>query len=141
MLLFSIVIALFKDIPDAKGDRASGVNTLTVRLGEATPFWACIWILTAAYVGACGYSVVTASAASAMSAAAPNALAPASLSLGAGALPVKALASVVGHCVMGGLLWWRALKVDLTSRDDITSCYMHIWKLFYAEYMLIPFFA
>lgn len=47
----------------------------------------------------------------------------------------------MGHCVMLGLLWWRALKVDLEKKEDIVDCYMHVWKLFYAEYILIPFFA
>lgn len=55
------------------------------------------------------------------------------------ALPLQV--SILGHGVMAVLLWWRALRVDLSKKDDITSCYMHIWKLFYAEYLLIPFFA
>ena len=134
-----------QDIPDAKGDAQAGLQTLTVRLGTAIPFWTCIWTLTAAYVGACGYSVVMASLGPQLGAAAAAAggmaAMPASLSVGAAVLPVKALVSIVGHSVMGVLLWWRALRVDLAKKDDITACYMHIWKLFYAEYMLIPFFA
>lgn len=132
MLLFSIVIALFKDIPDAKGDATAGVRTMTVRLGTAIPFWTCIWTLTLAYVGACGYSVIMASLGSqigplAVSSVSAGALAmPASLSLGAAALPMKALVSIVGHSILGTLLWWRALRVDLSSKEDITSCYMHV---------------
>ena len=132
MLLFSIVIALFKDIPDAKGDSTAGVRTMTVRLGTAIPFWTCIWTLTLAYVGACGYSVIMASfgslpgpTAAATTTAGAWAM-PASLSLGAAVLPVKALVSIVGHSILGTLLWWRALKVDLDSKDDITGCYMHV---------------
>lgn len=34
MLLFSIVIALFKDIPDVKGDEAANVRTFSVRFGQ-----------------------------------------------------------------------------------------------------------
>lgn len=34
MLLFSIVIALFKDIPDVKGDEQADVVTFSVRFGQ-----------------------------------------------------------------------------------------------------------
>jgi 4-hydroxybenzoate polyprenyltransferase len=44
-----------QDIPDAKGDSVAGVRTMTVRLGAHRVFWACIWILTAAYAGAVVY--------------------------------------------------------------------------------------
>lgn len=140
MLLFSVVIALFKDIPDAKGDSRAGLQTITVKMGVAAPFWACIWILTAAYIGACGYSVVSASMSTPIGATMAASAAPASLSL-VPALPMKALVSISGHGILAWLLWRRALQVDLSKKEDITSCYMHIWKLFYAEYMLIPFFA
>lgn len=33
MCIFSVVIALFKDIPDIEGDRRASINTLSVRLG------------------------------------------------------------------------------------------------------------
>ncbi len=128
---------------------------MTVRMGAAAPFWFCIWTLTVAYVAACGYSVVMASlgdaagglavpAVAAVASGGGNAAAawamPASLSASR-VLPVKALVSILGHFLFGGLLWRHALKVDLSKKEDITACYMHIWKLFYAEYVLIPFFA
>lgn len=77
----------------AQGDLKAGVHTLTVRLGTAVPFWSCIWILTAAYVGACGYSVVMASMAQPAGTSLALSAAPASLSL-VPALPVKTLVSV-----------------------------------------------
>ena len=65
-------------------------------MGTAVPFWTCIWTLTLAYVGACGYSVVMASLdplslgpLTALSSAAASATMPASLSVGAAALPLK----------------------------------------------------
>ena len=64
-----------------------------MRLGTAVPFWSCIWILTAAYVGACGYSVVMASMAQPAGTSLALSAAPASLSL-VPALPVKTLVSV-----------------------------------------------
>jgi hypothetical protein len=88
-----------------QGDSQAGVRTLTVLHGTAAPFWACVWILTVAYVAACGYSVVTAGASPPLASMAGSgaggsagALMPASLSLGAGSLPVKALVSGGGSC-------------------------------------------
>ncbi|TKY54557.1 Homogentisate phytyltransferase 1 [Spatholobus suberectus] len=44
----------------------------------------------------------------------------------------------LGHAVLASILWYRAKSVDLKSKASITSFYMFIWKLFYAEYLLIP---
>ncbi|CAN1229215.1 Homogentisate phytyltransferase 1, chloroplastic [Linum grandiflorum] len=81
MSFFSVVIALFKDIPDMEGDKIFGIKSFTVQLGQKR---------------------------------------------------------VVGHTILAFVLWNRAKSVDLTSKAAITSCYMFVWKLFYAEYLLIP---
>ncbi|KAF5830103.1 UbiA prenyltransferase family-domain-containing protein [Dunaliella salina] len=171
MLLFSIVIALFKDVPDAKGDKRAGVRTLTVRLGENRVFWACIWILTLAYMGAVVYSLTAATSIGAAAAGSIGSVAAggissigsfasgatgttgtaassigsvvtallASLSLSTnGMVGARTIACVVGHIVLAVLLWRKALQVNLESQKDITDCYMFVWKLFYAEYLLIP---
>ncbi|XP_052290211.1 homogentisate phytyltransferase 1, chloroplastic isoform X5 [Citrus sinensis] len=82
MSFFSVVIALFKDVPDLEGDKTFGIRTFTVRLGQKR---------------------------------------------------------VLGHSILALILWNRAKSVDIGSKTAITSCYMFIWKLFYAEYLLIPF--
>jgi len=33
----------------------------------------------------------------------------------------------------------RASRVDPNSHSDITGFYMGVWKLFYAEYLVLPF--
>ncbi|CAI9109181.1 OLC1v1008955C1 [Oldenlandia corymbosa var. corymbosa] len=48
--LFSIVIALFKDIPDIPGDKLHGVKSLAVRLGQKTVFGICIALLQIGYL-------------------------------------------------------------------------------------------
>uniref|UniRef100_A0A2N9F094 Homogentisate phytyltransferase n=1 Tax=Fagus sylvatica TaxID=28930 RepID=A0A2N9F094_FAGSY len=53
-------------------------------------------------------------------------------------LPSK-LVTILGHSALASFLWVRAQSVDLTSKASVTSFYMFIWKLFYAEYFLIPF--
>ncbi|KAL6748068.1 UbiA prenyltransferase family-domain-containing protein [Haematococcus lacustris] len=177
MLLFSVVIALFKDIPDAAGDRGAGLRTLTVQHGPQKVFWTCIWLLTAAYAGAICYSLfAAASTATNWSASSllaglqlplgPLAPAPAPLPLlplppaplhsaplhpapqllplvsmslsSAGVIGARTLACVSGHCLAVALLWRTALATDLSKKSDITAAYMHVWKLFYAEYILIP---
>ncbi|XP_073150840.1 homogentisate phytyltransferase 1, chloroplastic [Henckelia pumila] len=113
MSFFSVVIALFKDIPDIVGDKIYGIQSFTVRLGQEKVFWVCICLLEMAYavalfVGAtssCTWSKWT---------------------------------TVIGHTVLGLLLWNRAKSTDLKNKVAITSFYMFIWKLFYAEYLLIP---
>ena len=44
------------------------------------------------------------------------------------------------HTSLAAFLLWRARQVDLQDTTSITSCYMLVWKLFYSEYLLIPFF-
>ncbi|XP_031374149.1 homogentisate phytyltransferase 1, chloroplastic-like isoform X1 [Punica granatum] len=114
MTFFSIVIALFKDIPDIDGDKLFGIQSFTVRMGQKRVFWICISLLEMAYVVA---------------------ILVGSISPG---LWNKVI-TVLGHAVLATTLWARAKSLDLKSKAAITSFYMFIWKLFYAEYLLIPF--
>ncbi|XP_010548611.1 PREDICTED: homogentisate phytyltransferase 1, chloroplastic isoform X2 [Tarenaya hassleriana] len=114
MSFFSVVIALFKDIPDIEGDKIFGIRSFSVTLGQKRVFWICVSLLQMAYAVA--------------------------ILVGATSpfLWSKVI-SVLGHVILAVILWARAKSVDLSSKAAITSCYMFIWKLFYAEYLLIPF--
>lgn len=114
MCFFSVVIALFKDIPDVDGDRIFGIQSFTVRLGPKRVFWLCIYLLLAAYTVAMIMGAVS-------------------------SFMWNKLAMVSGHAVLATVLWRKAQAIDLKSNVAITSFYMFIWKLFYAEYLLIPF--
>jgi len=114
MCFFSVVIALFKDIPDVDGDRIFGIQSFSVRLGQKRVFWLCIYLLLAAY----GVAMIMGAVSS---------------------FTWNKLAMVSGHAVLATILWRKALAIDLKSKVAITSFYMFIWKLFYAEYLLIPF--
>lgn len=116
MFIFSIVIALFKDIPDAQGDKMNGMNTFTVRLGAKKVFWTCIMLLQAAYASGVVYSLVYLKG-------------------------WMCAGSVVAHGAVATLILGRALKTDLGSASEVYDCYMDIWKAFYFEYLLIPLFA
>ncbi|KAL5549235.1 hypothetical protein UlMin_004466 [Ulmus minor] len=113
MSFFSVVIALFKDIPDIDGDRIFGIRSFTVRLGQKPVFWTCISLLEIAY----GVAILVGAS--------------------SGFLWSKII-TVLGHTVLATILWRSAKSVDLSSKAAITSFYMFIWKLFYAEYLLIP---
>ena len=51
------------------------------------------------------------------------------------------VATVGVHALLGALLYARARRTDLGSSAAIYSCYMFLWKLFYAEYLLLPLFC
>lgn len=113
MSFFSVVIALFKDIPDIIGDKIFGIQSFTVRLGQKRVFWICILLLEVAY----GVAIV-------VGASSP--------------FLWSRYVTVLGHSILGLILWGRAKSTDLESKSAITSFYMFIWQLFYAEYLLIP---
>jgi homogentisate phytyltransferase/homogentisate geranylgeranyltransferase len=139
MALFSVVIALFKDLPDVAGDRANGISTFSVRFGTPRVFGCCVAILAAAYAGGAFYgldmarrAVLTLLAASGSGSVAS--LAPAAVA--AAALPGALV--TLGHVLMGGLLVRRSARVDASSPPSLAAHYMWVWKLFYAEYILLP---
>uniref|UniRef100_A0A803MPN6 Homogentisate phytyltransferase n=1 Tax=Chenopodium quinoa TaxID=63459 RepID=A0A803MPN6_CHEQI len=103
MSFFSVVIALFKDIPDMEGDRIFGIRSFTVRLGQKRVFWICISLLQIAYAVAI---LVGASSSFLWS----------------------KLITVVGHGILAAMLWRSANSTDLSSKVAITSFYMFIWK-------------
>ncbi|KAJ1260198.1 hypothetical protein BS78_10G214100 [Paspalum vaginatum] len=113
MMFFSVVIALFKDIPDIEGDRIFGIRSFSVRLGQKKVFWICVGLLEMAYSVAILMGATSSSLWS-------------------------KTATIAGHSILAAILWNSARSVDLTSKAAITSFYMFIWKLFYAEYLLIP---
>mmetsp|Transcript_9750 Transcript_9750/g.18367 ORF Transcript_9750/g.18367 Transcript_9750/m.18367 type:complete len:189 (-) Transcript_9750:58-624(-) len=115
MVLFSIVIALFKDLPDILGDKKAGVKTLSVLLGPRLIFRACIALLLAAYAGAMGLGLFFCTS---------------WWSRGI---------TMAAHFVLGGILLKQSGKVELERSESLTAMYMFIWKLFYIEYILLPF--
>ncbi|XP_024515186.1 probable homogentisate phytyltransferase 1, chloroplastic isoform X2 [Selaginella moellendorffii] len=114
MCFFSVVIALFKDIPDVEGDQTFGIQSFSVRLGQEKVFWLCIGLLEAAYASAVIFGAMS-------------------------SCLWSKIAMTVGHSVIAAILWMRSQSVDLSSKAAISSFYMFVWKLFYAEYFLIPF--
>ncbi|CAA3032268.1 homogentisate phytyltransferase 1, chloroplastic [Olea europaea subsp. europaea] len=124
MSFFSVVIALFKDIPDIVGDKIFGIRSFTVRLGQQRVFWICISLLEMAYLVALSVGVTS-------------------------SCIWSKWITVIGHIVLASLLWNHANSIDLKNKNAITSFYMFMWKVihlhdpvqqqpFYAEYLIIP---
>jgi homogentisate phytyltransferase/homogentisate geranylgeranyltransferase len=119
VLVFSIAIALFKDIPDIEGDRRYGISTLSVRLGQRAVFNVARGILTLCYGG-----IVL--------------MAP---WLGGVNRPFL----VISHLLALGLFWLLSFRVTglntptpATQTISYPSFYQFIWKLFFLQYIMFP---
>ncbi|ONM28959.1 Homogentisate phytyltransferase 1 chloroplastic [Zea mays] len=107
-------LGTYKDIPNVDGDRDFGIQSMTVRLGQQRVHRLCINILMTAYATA--------------------------ILVGASSMNLyQKIVIVSGHGLLASTLWQRAQQFDIENKDCITQFYMFIWKLFYAEYFLIPF--
>ncbi|MGC1305792.1 MAG: homogentisate phytyltransferase [Phormidesmis sp.] len=117
VLVFSFVIAIFKDIPDLEGDRQFNISTYTLQLGRKKVFSLARWVLTFCYGG---------------------------LILAAPFLPgVQPFFLILAQSLGILSFWWLSRRVDLDSspvRKDISypDFYQFIWKLFFAEYLIFP---
>ncbi len=113
ILIFTIAIALFKDVPDLEGDRQYQIQTFTIVLGKLTVFNITRWAITIAYLAViiAGLSIAPA---------------------------INTLFLVISHAGLLGLLWWRSQDIDLEAKDSIANFYQFIWKLFFFEYLLFP---
>ncbi|WP_293074757.1 homogentisate phytyltransferase [Moorena sp. SIO3H5] len=113
ILVFSVAIAIFKDVPDIDGDKRFNITTFTIRLGKLAVFNIARGVITACYL-----AMVLASV----------------LLLGS----VNILFLVGTHLVALAVMWWRSYQVDLEDKNAIASFYQFIWKLFFLEYLIFP---
>lgn len=124
VVVFSIAIAIFKDIPDIEGDRRFNIQTFTVQLGQVAVFNLARWTLTVCYLGMIVAGILL-----------PN---------------VHAPLLIVSHSIALMLCWiysWRvdwqhhkARGIPKLSWKPLTypQFYQFIWKLFFIEYLIFP---
>ena len=113
ILVFTIAIAIFKDVPDLEGDKQYNITTFTLLLGKNT-----ILNITRIIISVCYLGVIIASFL---------------------LLPdVNPLFVGMTHGSLFILLWWRSQNVELENKNSIAQFYQFIWKLFYLEYLLFP---
>ena len=113
ILLFTVAIAIFKDVPDLEGDKIYNINTFSLILGKSAVFNISRGVITICYLG----MVYT------------------------GIFWLNSFHSgffISYHLILLGLLWWRSQRVDLEQKKAIASFYQFIWKLFFLEYLLFP---
>lgn len=113
IVVFSLAIAIFKDIPDMEGDRLYNITTFTIQLGQKTAFKLALWVLTVCYVGMLIVGVLRLAA-------------------------VNPVFLVITHLIGLGLMWFKSKSVDLQDKSAIAGFYQFIWKLFFVEYLIFP---
>ncbi|KAL3027090.1 hypothetical protein AAZX31_03G029700 [Glycine max] len=113
MSLYSIGIALYKDVPDIEGDKAFGIDSISARLGQKWVFWLCVFLFEMAF----GVGLLAGASSS--------------------YLWIK-IVTGLGYAVLASVLWHQAKIVDLKSKTSMRSFYMLIWKLLYVAYFLMP---
>ncbi len=119
--VFGIVIALMKDVPDAHGDRIFNIQSFTVRVGQTKVFRTMKNLLTVLF-GVFGAALMQ------------------------WALVAPSLAVGARRGLVGGLCWlagWSTRKeakgVNAEDSVEVYDYYMHLWKLFYLSYLVLPF--
>ena len=113
ILIFTIAIAIFKDVPDLEGDQKYQIETFTIVLGKLTVFNFTRWAITIAYLGTIAAGIVISST-------------------------INLWFLIISHTGLLGLLWWRSRNIDLEKKESIASFYQFIWKLFFLEYLIFP---
>ena len=114
ILLFTIAIAIFKDVPDIEGDLKYKIATFSLILGKAKVLQVTLGTIAVCYLGMIVAGVI-------------------------GLDKINSNFFVSYHLILLGLLWWRSGDMDLDNKNAIASFYQFIWKLFFLEYLLFPF--
>lgn len=113
IIVFTVAIAIFKDVPDLEGDRQYQITTFTILLGKQRIFQLSLGIILTCYLG----------------------MVIGEIALSTTLNPPLFIGS---QLLLGALLWWRSRKANLESKASIASFYQFIWKLFFLEYILFP---
>lgn len=111
VLVFTVAIAIFKDVPDMEGDKKYKISTFTLLIGKETVFQITNSVMSICYLGMILAGIFWLSS-------------------------VNSYFLVFSHVILLSLLWLRSQNVDLEKKSGIRSFYQFIWKLFYLEYFL-----
>lgn len=118
ILVFSIAIAIFKDIPDIEGDRRYGITTFSVTLGQRSVFRLAQGLLTGCYAAVIALAIFI-----------PG---------------VNPLVLISTHGILLISLWYVSFQVSLDGDPapgrgmSYAQFYQFIWKLFFIEYLVFP---
>jgi len=118
VLIFTYVIAIFKDMPDIEGDRKFNIATLSINWGQVAVFNLSRQLLLSLYVFMVLISIIS-----------PL------INLSTG---LNNLVLAITHGSLGIILWRKSKDVNLGDLQEIIDFYQFIWKLFYLEYIIFP---
>lgn len=124
--VFGIVIALMKDVPDAKGDARFNIRSFTVRIGEKKVFTTMRRLLTGLFFGV-GAGFTQGAFSSIQASSSFNAVA------------ICRTIVAVSSFAAGVSVRQEAKSVDAEDSSMVYKYYMHLWKIFYASYLVLPF--
>lgn len=118
--------ALMKDVPDAAGDAKFNIRSFTVRIGQKSVFTSMRKLLTVLFFG-----VGTGFARSAIEA----------FKSSASITTLGICRCIVALSAFGAGISVRQEAQDVNAEDsgEVYNYYMHLWKLFYASYLILPF--
>lgn len=111
--VFSLGIAVAKDIGDVVGDRRFAIGSLAVRAGPGVAFTVARTLISAAYVGVIALAVL-------------------------GLPGANGLVLAFGHLALLAALWLGTARTRPTDGVAMAAAYTLIWRLFYAEYVVYP---
>jgi len=117
-----------KDVPDAVGDAKFNIRSFTVRIGQKNVFTSMRRLLTGLFFGVGGGFAWSAVEVFGSSASATR------TALGIGRSIVALSAFGAGISVRQ-----EAQNVNAEDSGEVYNYYMHLWKLFYASYLILPF--
>lgn len=111
IIVFTVTIAIFKDVPDMEGDRRYQIRTFTLLLGKQRIFALSLGIIFTCYAAMiAGVWLFNTG--------------------------LNAITFTLAHLGLGIALILRSRDVNLDIKWEITSFYQFIWKLFFLEYLL-----
>ena len=110
-----------KDVPDAIGDAMFNIRSFTVRIGQKTVFEAMRRLLTVLFIGVgAGFAKGAIEATSTT-------------------ITICRLIVALSSLAAGFSVRKEAQKVNAEDSGMVYDYYMHLWKLFYLSYLVLPF--
>jgi len=113
VLVFTVAIAIFKDVPDLDGDRIYQITTFTLLLGPEKILTISLLTISLCYAGMIAVGLL-------------------------GIRGINSPLAIFAHLLLLLLLWWRSRGVNLEDKSEISRFYQFIWKLFFLEYLIFP---
>ena len=113
VVIFTIAIAIFKDVPDLEGDKEYNITTFTILLGKKAILKISCSVIILCYLGMIIVGFLS-------------------------ILNTNQLFLIISHFMLLTLLLWRSQKVNLEQKSSIVDFYQFIWRLFFLEYLLFP---